>query len=69
MAQQRPDAVMKLPGVPYRAGLILGILIVTLGCASPTPVPENRAIATGPSRAQSLASFPRFSAGGPDAEK
>jgi CubicO group peptidase (beta-lactamase class C family) len=60
---------MRLPGVPYRVGLILGILIVTLGCASPTPVPENRAIATGPSQAQSLASSPRFSAGGPDAEK
>jgi hypothetical protein len=53
MAQQRPDADMKLPGVPYRVGLILGILIVTLGCASPPPVPENRAMATGPSQAQS----------------
>jgi CubicO group peptidase (beta-lactamase class C family) len=60
---------MKLPGVPYKVGLILGILIATTGCASPTPVPENRAIATGPSQAQSLTSSPRFSAGGPDAEK
>jgi len=69
MAQQRPDAVMKLPGVPYKVGLILGILIATTGCASPTPVPENRAIATGPFQAQSLTSSPRFSGGGPDAEK
>ena len=60
---------MKLPGVPYKVGLILGILIATTGCASPTPVPENRAIATGPFQAQSLTSSPRFSGGGPDAEK
>jgi hypothetical protein len=28
-------------GVPYKGGLILGILIVTLGCASPKPPPDN----------------------------
>ena len=67
MNQQRTDAVMR--GVPYRGGLMLGILIVTLGCASPKPPPDNRPIVTGPSQAQSLASSPRFSSGGPDAEK
>ena len=66
MGQQR-DAVMR--GVPYRDVLILGILIVTLGCTSPKPPPDNRPIVTGPSQAQSLASSPRFSSGGPDAEK
>lgn len=69
MGQRRPDVVMRLTRVPYRGGLILGILIVTLGCASPTPPPDNRAIVTGPSQAQPLASSPRFSSGGPDAEK
>ena len=59
---------MRLTGVPYRGGLILGILIMTLGCASPKP-PDHRPIVTEPSRAQSLASSPRFSSGGPDAEK
>ena len=48
---------------------MLGILIVTLGCASPKPPPDNRPIVTGPSQAQSLASSPRFSSGGPDAER
>ena len=67
MGQQRPNAVLR--GAPYRGGLILGILIVTLGCASPKPPPDNRPIVAGPSQAQSLASSPRFSSGGPDAEK
>ena len=60
---------MKLRGGPYRVGLLLGILIVALGCASPTPPLGNRAIVTGPSQAQSVASSPRFSTGGPDADK
>jgi CubicO group peptidase (beta-lactamase class C family) len=60
---------MRLVGAPCGGGLILGILIVTLGCASPAPPPENRAIVAGPAQTPLLANSPRFSSGGPDADK
>jgi CubicO group peptidase (beta-lactamase class C family) len=50
--------------------LILGVLIVTIGCASPTPPREGGRSVAGPSPAQSSSSSsPRFAEGGPNARE
>jgi len=61
---------MRLTRPLYRGWLVLGVLIVTLGCASPTRPRENRAAKTGPSPAESLGrSAPHFAVGGPNAQE
>lgn len=58
----------RLTEAPRHGGLVLGVLILTLGCASPSPSLDP-AMATGPAQAQPMAGSPRFSAAGPDAER
>src|ERR1044071_7387804 len=61
---------MRLTSPLHRGWLILGVLIVTLGCASPTRPRENRAAETRPSPAESLGrSAPHFAVGGPNAQE
>ena len=53
-----------------RGCLVLGVLIVTIGCASPTPSGESRAAQTGSRPAESSSSAsPRFAEGGPGARE
>ena len=61
---------MRLTRPLHRGWLILSVLIVTLGCASPTRPRENRAAETRPSPAESLGrSAPHFAVGGPNAQE
>jgi CubicO group peptidase (beta-lactamase class C family) len=61
---------MRLTRPLHRGCLILSVLIVTLGCASPARPRENRAAETRPSPAESLGrSAPHFAVGGPNAQE
>ena len=61
---------MRLTRPLHRGWLILTVLIVTLGCASPARPRENRAAETRPSSAESLGrSAPHFAVGGPNAQE
>ena len=61
---------MRLMRPLYRGWLIISVLIVTLGCASPMRPDENRAAVTGPSPVESSgSSVPHFAVGGPNAQE
>ncbi len=61
---------MSLTRPLHNGWLILSVLIVTLGCASPMRPDENRAAVTGPSPAESSRnSVPHFAVGGPNAQE
>ena len=61
---------MRLTRPLHRGWLILSVLILTLGCASPARPGDNRAAVTGPSSAESSgSSVPHFAVGGPNAQE
>jgi len=69
-AQSTEDTAMRQTRVLHRDCLILSVLVVTFGCASPTPPHESPAAVAGLSTAESSASpAPRFAAGGPNAQE